>query len=64
MHDNVCGASRLERLRIQQAAEILRELPVVKPRWNLCDYISDVNEKYNMVSVRFLLALLPFITSR
>ena len=32
MRDDVCEASRLERLLIQQAAEISRELPVVKPR--------------------------------
>jgi len=45
---------RLERLPIQQAAEISRERPVVKFRSNLCDYISDVIEKYEMFSVGFL----------
>ena len=32
MRQNVCEVSRLEQLRIQQAAEILRELPAVKSR--------------------------------
>lgn len=32
MRQNVFESSRLERLRIQQAAEISRELPVVKSR--------------------------------
>ena len=51
---NVFTSSRLEQLRIQQAAEISRKLSVVKFQRNLCDYVSDVIEKHTMISVGFL----------
>jgi hypothetical protein len=54
MRQNMFKSSRLERLRIQQAAEIPREWPVVKSRQNFCDYVSDVTEKYTMIWVGFL----------
>ncbi len=53
MRQNVCKSSRLERLRIQQAVEISRELSVFKSRQNFCDDVSDVIEKYTMISVGF-----------